>query len=241
MKPFKLSVAVAVALAFVPFASFAQEVALEEETESPFSWSVTATSDYVFRGVSQTDEGPALQADFIWTASSGFYAGAWASNVDFGSGGPNVEVDTFIGYSTDVGGDDFVNVDILLNRYNYLGGNGSDLAYNELLGTVTFAGAVGLTVGYTNDVYASGEDGWYVGVAGSLPLGNDYTLDASVGNSLFGDGSVARDYIDYSLGVGKSWGSFSASLAYVATNRDGTANFGPLADDRAVLTVTYSP
>ena len=35
-------------------------------------------------------------------------------------------------------------------------------------------------------------------------------------------------------------GDFSASLGYVGTNRDGTANFGELGDDRAVLTLTYA-
>lgn len=240
MKPVKLSFALAAVLAALPLVSFAQDAdVVEEEAESPFSWSVAATSDYVFRGVSQTDESPALQAGFTYTAPVGFYAGAWASNVDFGSGGPDVELDTYIGYNTDLG-DEWVNLDIMLNRYNYLGGNGSDLAYNELITKFTFAEAVSVTAGYTNDVYASGEDGWYFGVGGSLDLGNDYSLSANVGQNLF-DSSVARDYTDYGVSVGKSWGSLSASLGYVGTNRDGEANFGELADDRAVLTLTYSP
>ena len=239
MKPVKLSFAVALVLAAMPIVSFAQDaVVVEEEAESPLSWSVAATSDYVFRGVSQTDESPALQAGFTYSAPMGFYAGAWASNVDFGDGGPDAELDTYIGYNTDLG-DEFVNLDVMLNRYNYLGGNGSDLAYNELISKLTFGGAVSVTAGYTNDVYASGEDGWYFGVGGSLDLGNDYTLSASVAQNLF-DSSVARDYTDYGVSLGKSWGDFSASLGYVGTNRDGTANFGELAEDRAVLTLTYA-
>ena len=239
MKPVKLSFAVAVVLAALPLVSFAQDaVVVEEAAESPFSWSVAATSDYVFRGVSQTDESPALQASFTYTAPAGFYAGAWASNVDFGDGGPDAELDTYIGYNTDLG-DEFVNLDVMLNRYNYLGGNGSDLAYNELIGKLTFGGTVSLTAGYTNDVWASGEDGWYLGAGLSLDLGNDYSLGANIGQNLF-DSSVARNYTDYGVNVGKSWGDFSASLGYVGTNRDGEANFGELADDRAVLTLTYA-
>ena len=94
MKPVKLGLAVAFVLAAMPLVSFAQEAEVVEEAESPISWSVAATSDYVFRGASQTDEGPALQAGLTYTAPAGFYVGAWASNVDFGSGGPNVELDT---------------------------------------------------------------------------------------------------------------------------------------------------
>ena len=239
MKPVKLSFAVALVLAAMPLVSFAQDaVVVEEAAESPFSWSVAATSDYVFRGVSQTDESPALQASFTYSAPMGFYVGAWAANVDFGDGGPDVELDTYIGYNTDLG-DEFVNLDVSLLRYNYLGGNGSDLSYNELLTKVTFAEAISVTAGYTNDVFASGEDGWYFAVGGSLDLGNDYSLSASVAQNLF-DSSVARDYTDYGVSLGKSWGDFSASLGYVGTNRDGTANFGELADDRAVLTLTYA-
>ena len=47
------------------------------------SANVTLTSDYVFRGVSQTDEDPAIQGGFDLSHDSGFYIGAWASNVDF--------------------------------------------------------------------------------------------------------------------------------------------------------------
>ena len=59
MKPSKLAASLAVVLSAVPFASFAQEA---EEASSPFTWSVSAVSDYVWRGVSQTDEDPTAQA-----------------------------------------------------------------------------------------------------------------------------------------------------------------------------------
>ena len=239
MKSVKLGLAVAFVLAAMPLVSFAQEAEVVEEAESPISWSVAATSDYVFRGASQTDEGPALQAGLTYTAPAGFYVGAWASNVDFGSGGPNVELDTYIGYNTDLG-DEFVNLDVMLNRYNYLGGNGSDLAYNELIGKLTFGGVVSLSAGYTNDVWASGEDGWYLGAGAAIPLPSDYSLNVNVGQSMF-DSSVARNYLDYGVSVSKSWGNVGVSLGYVGTSRDGDENFGELADDRAVLTLTYAP
>ena len=239
MKSVKLGLAVAFVLAAMPLASFAQEVEVVEEAESPLSWSVAVTSDYVFRGASQSDESPALQAGLTYTAPAGFYAGVWASTIDFPATGTNVEIDTFIGYNTDLGGDDFVNLDVMLNRYNYAGGdNPSDLAYNELLGKLTFGGVVSVTAGYTNDVWASGEDGWYFGASTSIPLPAEYSLNLNVGQSLF-DSSVARDYTDWGVAVGKSWGNFNAKLGYVGTNSDGEINFGELADDRVVLTLTY--
>jgi hypothetical protein len=46
------------------------------------SANVTLASDYVFRGVSQTDNQMAIQGGFDWGHDSGFYVGTWASNVD---------------------------------------------------------------------------------------------------------------------------------------------------------------
>jgi uncharacterized protein (TIGR02001 family) len=62
-----------------------------------FSYSVTigGTSDYVFRGISQTNEDPAFQAAI--DASYGiFYAGIWGSNVDFDPA-DSTEIDLYAG------------------------------------------------------------------------------------------------------------------------------------------------
>ena len=63
-----------------------------------FSATVNLASDYTFNGVSQTSNDPALQGSLDYAADSGFYAGTWASNVDFGSGeDTNVEWDAYVG------------------------------------------------------------------------------------------------------------------------------------------------
>ncbi len=69
------------------------------------SGNVALATDYAFRGVSQTDESPALQGGFDATfGDSGFYAGTWASNINFGTGGANLELDVYGGYKTTLGG-----------------------------------------------------------------------------------------------------------------------------------------
>jgi uncharacterized protein (TIGR02001 family) len=45
------------------------------------SWNLGATSQYVFRGLSQTDGKPALQGGFDYAHSNGFYCGTWLSNI----------------------------------------------------------------------------------------------------------------------------------------------------------------
>jgi len=69
------------------------------------SGSATLTSDYRFRGVSQTDEGMAVQGGFTIAHSSGFYAGTWGSNLSgWGTfGGANMELDLFAGVKFPVG------------------------------------------------------------------------------------------------------------------------------------------
>ncbi len=65
----------------------------------------TATNDYDFRGNSQSAKDPAIQASLDYAAASGWYVGAWASNIDFGvpSGGPldnpDIELDVYGGYT----------------------------------------------------------------------------------------------------------------------------------------------
>ncbi len=69
------------------------------------SGAATLTSDYRFRGVSQSDEGMAVQGGITLSHSSGFYAGAWGSNLSgWGTfGGANMELDLIAGFKLPVG------------------------------------------------------------------------------------------------------------------------------------------
>lgn len=79
----------------------------QEEAASPItvSGSATLASDYRFRGVSQTDEGMAIQGGFTISHESGFYVGTWGSNLaGWGTfGGANMELDIYAGYKLPVG------------------------------------------------------------------------------------------------------------------------------------------
>ncbi len=61
-----------------------------------FSGTAALTSDYRFRGVTQTQTDPALQAGFTLAHTSGLYFGLWGSNVNFGSGTPSLELDPLL-------------------------------------------------------------------------------------------------------------------------------------------------
>ena len=56
------------------------------EERCKHSANVALTTEYVFRGFSQTAEGPAIQGGYDLTCGI-FYAGVWASNLDWGGTG----------------------------------------------------------------------------------------------------------------------------------------------------------
>jgi uncharacterized protein (TIGR02001 family) len=91
------------AIAPVDFATATKQA--EDTPAITISGSATLTSDYRFRGVSQSDEGMAIQGGFTISHESGFYVGTWGSNLaGWGTfGGANMELDIFAGYVLPVG------------------------------------------------------------------------------------------------------------------------------------------
>jgi uncharacterized protein (TIGR02001 family) len=232
MKPIKLCTALATALLLsLPLVAFAQDA--EEETPL-INWSLAATSDYVWRGSSQSDENPTGQAGLTFNIPGGFYAGAWASGVDFGGNKPDFEVDYFVGYNVDFS--DSVNFDVMVNRYTYP--DAAELNFAELITKTTFAENYSLTVAYTDDFGGTDASGLYFAGGASFGLPNDYSIDLSLGRNTFDDEVGYEDYTDWSVGVSKSWGMVSASLGYYGTDGNGRDNFGELADNRVVLTLS---
>ena len=208
--------------------------------------SVALTSDYVFRGVSQTDEDPALQGSVDLGHESGLYLGAWASNVDFDEedstdpaldDAADLEVDLYLGYANAIGELDY---DITLIRYSYPGAD-ADLDYNELILSLGYAGFVG-TLGYSNDIFASDETGLYYRLDYAHEFDAGFTVSAGAGytsldENVNGTGNP-DSYVDYHLGIAKDVGGFSLDLSWYDTNSDGEDLYGNLADSRVVLTVS---
>lgn len=123
----------------------AQTMGQEDDTPAiTISGAATLTSDYRFRGVSQSDEGMAVQGGITISHESGFYVGAWGSNLaGWGTfGGANMELDLIAGFKLPVGEG---TLDAGLTWYMYpSGADTTDFAelYAKLSGTV---GPVGLT------------------------------------------------------------------------------------------------
>lgn len=218
-------------LALMPLAAQAQE-----EDGSGFNWNAAATSEYMFRGISQTDDHPAIQVGAGYSFSNGFYLGGWASNIDFGAGDQdtNIEVDTFVGWNGDL--NDTVNLDVQLVRYNYVGEpDGVDYAYNELIGKATFAENYSATLGFTNDYLNIGENSIYAAVGGNWDVGYDINLTAGLGYT--SNSGPLDNYADYSIGANRDFGPVNIALGYVGTNNKAEDVFGEdNSEDKFVLT-----
>lgn len=201
-----------------------------------FTWNATVASDYLFRGVDQNDDQPALQLGAGYGFSNGLYVGGWASNVDFGDS-TDAEYDLFVGWAGDLS--DTTSLDVQLVRYDYVGEpSTADYAYNELIGKLGFAENYTATLGYTNDYLNSDEDSFYYNLAGSWEFAQDYTFNAGVGYTTIG--GPAENYLDYSIGVSREFGPATVALSYVNTDSNAEDNFGPdNTEDKILLTIAF--
>lgn len=220
----KLVLALSLAALALPMSVMAQDAApadapAAEAPASNLSWNFSLTSDYVFRGITQTDFKPAAQGGLDYSfGDSGWAIGAWGSNVDFGTGSPDIEVDTYIGWSHALS--DKWNFNILLDRYNYLGESQSfgNIDFNELIGKVTYNDMITFTAAYSDNWAQGGYSETYFNVSGHWSVGNDCKINAGVGRSNFSDN--VGSYTDWNLGISHQFGPVNAALNYYDTNGD---------------------
>lgn len=207
-----------------------------------FTAHITLTSDYVYRGVSQSDEDPAVQGGFEFEHPSGFFAGVWASSVDF----PNnrqrsrprdLEIDYYAGYGFGLGA--AWSASAQLTRYTYPGDDPAfDYDYSELSLSVQWSDRLAASAHLSDDLLGRSERATAWELSGRLPL--TPRLDAAAGIGHFDLDRVVGDSYDY-WSVGLSWlvGRFALDLTHIDTSRAATDLFGSrIAGSRVVASVT---
>jgi len=191
-----------------------------------FSSTVTAVSDYDFRGVSLSATDPALQASVDFAAENGFYAGAWVSNFDYGSSyDGDLELDLYGGFAGETGGG--LGWDVGVVWYSYPGSSSSATKvkvydYPEFYASIS-KGAFKLKQWYTDDYSGSNLDEMYTEVNASFELPSGFTLNLHTGYN-YGDGikaSFGKEFLDYSAGVTHGLGHFTAGLKLTGTDLSG--------------------
>lgn len=225
-------------------------LAFSSAATAEWSGNVALTSDYAFRGISQTLEEPAIQGGIDW-AGDLFYVGFWGSNVDFGEDsavvdqGAQLELDLYAGLSGNF--TDAIGWDLGVIYYAYPGAD-SDLNYDFIefvpavsaqLGPV----ATSFSVAYSPDYFAESGDGYYYLLGAELPLAYDFGLGLSVGHQTIDDNDTfgTPDYTDWSVSLSKSFPEIvDISIAYIDTDLDDNECFGgsDLCGSRGVVTVS---
>lgn len=208
---------------------------------------VSLTSDYKFRGISQSDESPAIQGGLDYAHDSGFYVGTWASSVDFDTNGAgydgSLELDVYAGFGNTIGDSDF-GYDVGVMYYAYPGDDGAEGDYFEVYGGLSWKD-LSLSVAYSDDYYAETGKFYYVAGDYSFSFAENWTLDLHAGYNSFDEEGFLSDgadqYWDYSVGVGVSLAGLDLSLAYVGTDLDEEEVFGSKwGDAQAIFSISKS-
>ena len=159
------------------------------------SGSAALTSDYVWRGSTQTQGDPAAQTGFRLDTDPGFYASAWGSNVDFGGASDaHTELDLVAGWAHAL--NSRVTLDASVIDYRYPGAAG-DLDWAEVDLTATLDERYWVTLGGSTEALGTHESGLYSLVGARFPLGDRFRLEATLGHYALG-GSLP-DYTHASL------------------------------------------
>ncbi|MEC9363399.1 TorF family putative porin [Sinimarinibacterium flocculans] len=188
------------------------------------SGNVGVVSEYLFRGLPQSG-GAAVQGGLDYASESGFYAGTWASTINFaGATGSAAEVDFYAGFGGEAGS---IGYDLGAIYYWYSeeeeGGASPDPSNNtiEVYGSLSFGPAtLGLYYSLADYFAVTDEGVMYPYLDLSFPMSDKLSLDLHVGQQTFEEDGI-EDVVDYSIGVSADAGNgFAMGLAFVATDID---------------------
>lgn len=194
------------------------------EMPGELSANVALTTNYVFRGVTQTDDGPAIQGGFDY-ANGIFYAGTWASSVDFGDD-TTMELDLYAGISPEVNN---VTFDFGVIYYAYP--DSPDLATGSQDFVEVYAGAsapvgpveIGGSIAYSPDFYGEIGDAIYYQLTARVDLSEQtgidgFGIDGGYGFSRFDNDMLGDDYDDWNVGATASAFGLDFDLRYHDTS-----------------------
>lgn len=224
------------------------------------TFNAAITTDYSFRGISQTDLGPAVQAGFDWAMGVGdtpfgVYLGVWGSNVNFADGassiGGVIELDAYGGVTYKV--NDNFSLDLGAIGYLYPNANediayAQDYEYYEIKfgGTYDFGYfSSDLYINYSPNYFLESGDFWYPNLSVHVPVTSWFGFDGNVGYSFISDNAQfgTKDYLDYGVGASLTLdGVVTLSVGYYGTDLNNGECFGgsTICDGRVIGKVSAS-
>ena len=184
------------------------------------------TSDYRFRGISQSQNAPAVQGGIDYAHSSGFYIGNWNSSVSSQvyTNGSGVESDVYAGFKKQV----FGNFVVDIGSYNYFypraGTNGS-FDTNEVFAGIGYKELVSVKYSHALSDYfgtANSKNSFYVQADAAIPVVGKLVAVAHVGRTDVNNNSKLN-YTDYNFGVAYDLQGWNlAAKYYINDNKTST-------------------
>lgn len=225
-------------LASALLAAFTASACAEEaKPDNEVSFNAAVTSDYRYRGISQTRLKPALQGGVDYVNNpSGLYVGAWASTIKWtkdAGGGGNIELDIYGGKRGQITSD--VSYDVGVLSYVYADNGLKNVPGFANADTTEIYGQVGYgpaTLKYSHSLtnlfgYADSKNSGYLDFSANLDAGQGYTVNLHAGHQKVSHNSIAN-YADWKVGVTKDLGFASLQLAAVGTNASKVAYASPV-------------
>lgn len=234
---------------FATMPAFAEDAA--PASPHTFTANVGMFSQYIFRGISQTNEDPALQGGFDYAHSSGFYIGTWASNISWlrdsytdgtdglGYRSSSLEVDLYGGYQNQIGSTG-IGYNVGLLQYFYPGSRGGTPTADtlEAYGALSYGWLTGKYSYVLSDEafqFTNADGTWYAELNLDVPFGETGLKGGlHVGRQDFsGSANKVASYTDYRISLAYDLGKLGSKLAgteigaMYTDNNSSTAVFGP--------------
>ena len=229
------------------------------ESSSPHVWSANMmmATEYVFRGISQSNEDPAIQVGIDYMHEpSGFYVGTWASSVEFNTGsndGTQIETNLYGGFTGafsngiewDFGG--------LFYYYPEEADddNGAEQDYVEVYGSIAYTidspmePTMSFGFAYSPDYY--GKDGDSIWLHSTFGVTTDLGIQPYVtvgfldveGDALTG-ATNGYEYVMYSIGGSYDIGMFTIDLNWTEAVNSADAVANQELSEAVILSISSS-
>jgi uncharacterized protein (TIGR02001 family) len=220
------------ALSVLMVASAASPALVKAEGSS-LAFNAAISSDYRYRGISQSRLKPALSAGVDYTLPRGFYVGAWASTITWvkdSGGDANLELDLYGGYKTEL--TKGTTLDVGLLQYIYPGAKTKnfDAIYKnpnttEIYGALTVGPVTGklsyslsnLFGNYDFALQKDSKGSIYLDLSANLEVGGGVTITPHLGHQKV-ENITNASYTDYSVMASKDFSGFVLSAGVVGTD-----------------------
>ena len=220
------------------FATAILATSAHAQTEVPAStttFNAAVTSDYRYRGISQTRLQPAIQGGADYVHATGWYAGAWASTIKWtkdAGGDGSIELDLYGGKRGEIASG--VSYDIGVLRYLYSGNELGKVKGFVNANTTEVYGQLGYgpaTIKYSHATtnlfgFVDSENSGYLDIGANIDAGNGVTLQLHAGRQRVENNSAAT-YTDWKIGASRAFGPATITLAAIGTNADKSAYASP--------------